>query len=86
MGQHLSSLPSLMGPTDPSLRVNIDFENAPSPASDEATQCVSRINTAMTALQDYQPKPAPIRDAISKPNDHDIAVAAVVALIPNVDT
>jgi hypothetical protein len=83
MGQHLSGM---MGPSDPSLNVTIDFENAPNPASDEATAVVARVTAAMTALQDYQPKPAPIRDAISKPHDHAIAVAAVVALIPNVDT
>ena len=85
MGQNLSSLPSPFG-SDPSLRVNVDFKGAPPATSQGTAECVSECATALAALGSYEPKPAPIREAISKPQDMDIAMSTVVALLGNVDT
>jgi hypothetical protein len=84
MGQNMS-MPSFSGPSDPSLRVQIDFTQVNPQASPELTECIEKINKALVDLSTYEPRPAPIREAISKPHDYDVSVAAVVALISNVD-
>ena len=81
MGQQLSSLPSPFAPSDPSLRVNVNFATAVGDTDAGTKECLERCAAALTALGSYKPQPAPIREAISKPHDYDIAVAAVVALI-----
>lgn len=67
MGQNLS-LPSFSA-SDPSLRVVVDFVGAPPPADAAAAACLAETRTALAALAAYEPKPGPIREAISKPSD-----------------
>lgn len=79
------SMPSFGGSSDPSLKVQIDFNQQPAESNAELDECLSQMASALNSLNSYEPKPAPIREAISKPNDYDVSVATVVALISNVD-
>lgn len=78
-------MPSFTGTSDPSLRVQIDFTQVNESTSTELAECIEKMNKALTDLSTYEPRPAPIREAISKPHDYDVSVAACVALISNVD-
>ena len=92
MGQELStavkkageSFPS-MAP-DPALRVTINFAGAPPPGDAGAAACLEEMAAALEKLGRYEPRPAPIREAISKPHDVAVAEACAAALVENVDT
>lgn len=79
------SMPTFAGPSDPSLRVQIDFSQVNPNATTELSECIELMDKALLDLNSYDPKPAPIREAISKPHDYDVSVAACIALISNVD-
>jgi len=76
------SMPSFGGSTDPSLKVQINFNQE---SEGEVAECLELMSAALVALNAYEPKPGPIREAISKPSDYDVSVATVIALISNID-
>mmetsp|Transcript_65071 Transcript_65071/g.146825 ORF Transcript_65071/g.146825 Transcript_65071/m.146825 type:complete len:234 (-) Transcript_65071:28-729(-) len=82
MGQEFS-LSSFL--EDPALRVDVDFSEATSPPP----RCQKTLDQCVGALQRlgrYSPEAEAIRQTITNPHDHNVAVATARALVPNVDT